>query len=87
MAGVRAIIAERMAHLGPHHRGGDPAERGRRHRVGGPAHRLKEALAKELGFDVGYNDLLAVIVARCLVEFPYMNVRLDAAMASASCRT
>ena len=39
---------------------------------------LKDALAKELGFNVGYNDLLAVIVARCLVEFPYMNVRLDA---------
>ena len=40
--------------------------------------RLKDAFAKELGFNVGYNDLLAVIVARCLVEFPYMNVRLDA---------
>jgi len=38
---------------------------------------LKEALAKELGFNVGYNDLLAVIVARCLVEYPYMNVQLQ----------
>jgi len=27
---------------------------------------------------VGYNDLLALIVARCLREFPYMNVRLEA---------
>jgi pyruvate dehydrogenase E2 component (dihydrolipoamide acetyltransferase) len=39
--------------------------------------KLKSALADELGFNVGYNDLLAVIVARCLVEFPYMNVRLE----------
>jgi pyruvate dehydrogenase E2 component (dihydrolipoamide acetyltransferase) len=41
--------------------------------------KLKEALAKELGFDVGYNDLLAIIVARCLVEYSYMNVRLEQA--------
>ncbi|TEU08482.1 MAG: 2-oxo acid dehydrogenase subunit E2 [Anaerolineales bacterium] len=39
--------------------------------------KLKMALADELGFNVGYNDLLAVIVARCLAEFPYMNVRLE----------
>jgi len=39
---------------------------------------LKDALAKELGFSVGYNDLLAMIVARCLREFPYMNARLEA---------
>ncbi len=39
--------------------------------------KLKSALADELGFNVGYNDLLAVIVARCLAEFPYMNVRLE----------
>ncbi|MEN6478608.1 MAG: dihydrolipoamide acetyltransferase family protein [Anaerolineales bacterium] len=38
--------------------------------------RLKEALAPELGFNIGYNDLLAVIVARCLIELPYMNVQL-----------
>lgn len=37
---------------------------------------LKDALAKELGFNLGYNDLLAYIVGRCLVEFPYMNVKL-----------
>ena len=38
---------------------------------------LKDTFAKELGFSIGYNDLLAVIVARCLKEFPYMNVRLE----------
>jgi len=39
--------------------------------------KLKEAFAKELGFNIGYNDLLAAIVARCLTEFPYMNVHLE----------
>ena len=39
--------------------------------------KLKNAYAQELGFNIGYNDLLAKIVARCLVEFPYMNVRLE----------
>ena len=46
--------------------------------------RLKDALADELGFNVGFNDLLAVIVARCLVEFPYMNARLVAGTGSAA---
>jgi len=39
--------------------------------------KLKEAFAKELGFNIGFNDLLAFIVARCLSEYPYMNVRLE----------
>ncbi len=39
--------------------------------------KLKEALAEELGFSVGYHDLLTAIVARCLKEFSYMNVRLE----------
>jgi pyruvate dehydrogenase E2 component (dihydrolipoamide acetyltransferase) len=38
---------------------------------------LKVALADELGFNVGYNELLAMIVARQLREFPYVNVRLE----------
>jgi pyruvate dehydrogenase E2 component (dihydrolipoamide acetyltransferase) len=37
---------------------------------------LKAALAGELGFNVGYNDLLVIICAKALVEFPYMNARL-----------
>jgi pyruvate dehydrogenase E2 component (dihydrolipoamide acetyltransferase) len=79
MAGVRAIIAERMA-ASAHTTAAvtlqslvDTTE------FVALRTKLKEALAKELGFDVGYNDLLAVIVARCLVEFPYMNVRLEQA--------
>jgi pyruvate dehydrogenase E2 component (dihydrolipoamide acetyltransferase) len=77
MAGVRAIIAERMA-TSAHTTASvtleslvDATE------LVAVRTRLKEALAKELGFDVGYNDLLALIVARCLTEFPYMNVRLE----------
>jgi pyruvate dehydrogenase E2 component (dihydrolipoamide acetyltransferase) len=79
MKGVRAIIAERMA-TSDHTTAPvtlqslvDATE------LVALRTRLKEALAKELGFDVGYNDIIALIVARCLAEYPYMNVRLEAA--------
>ena len=39
--------------------------------------RLKATLADELGFNIGYNDLLIKIVAHALHELPYMNVQLD----------
>ncbi len=77
MRGIRAIVAERMA-ASAHTTAPvtlqstvDATE------LVAVRERLKEALAKELGFAVGYNDLLALIVARCLAEFPYMNVRLE----------
>ncbi len=38
--------------------------------------RLKTAVEGEWGFAPGYNDLLGLIVARALREFPYMNARL-----------
>jgi pyruvate dehydrogenase E2 component (dihydrolipoamide acetyltransferase) len=38
---------------------------------------LKAAVTEEWGFAPGYNDLLAVIVARALREYPYMNARLS----------
>lgn len=38
--------------------------------------RLKASVAEEWGFAPGYNDLLAVIVAKALRKFPYMNARL-----------
>jgi len=77
MSGVRAVIARRM-HAG--------------HSETAPVtltmetdatdlvqmrERLKASLADELGFDLGYNDLLIKIAARALREFPYMNARLD----------
>jgi len=40
--------------------------------------RLKATVADEWGFAPGYNDLLGIIVARALREFPYMNARLSA---------
>ncbi len=38
--------------------------------------KLKAAVSEEWGFAPGYNDLLGLIVARALREFPYMNARL-----------
>jgi pyruvate dehydrogenase E2 component (dihydrolipoamide acetyltransferase) len=37
---------------------------------------LKAHFAHELGFNIGYNDLLIKLVAHALREFPYMNARL-----------
>jgi pyruvate dehydrogenase E2 component (dihydrolipoamide acetyltransferase) len=37
---------------------------------------LKASVTEEWGFAPGYNDLLGLIVARALREFPYMNARL-----------
>jgi pyruvate dehydrogenase E2 component (dihydrolipoamide acetyltransferase) len=77
MSGVRAVIARRM-HAG--------------HSETAPVtltmevdatdlvqirERLKASLADELGFSLGYNDLLIKVVARALREFPYMNARLE----------
>ncbi len=39
--------------------------------------RLKASLADELGFNIGYNDLLIKLVAHALRRFPYMNARLE----------
>ena len=44
---------------------------------------LKSSLADELGFNIGYNDLLIKLAAHALRKFPYMNVRLDEAEAGA----
>jgi pyruvate dehydrogenase E2 component (dihydrolipoamide acetyltransferase) len=37
---------------------------------------LKEKVSAEWGFSPGYNDLLAIVVARALREHPYMNARV-----------
>jgi len=76
LRGVRAIIAERMARSSQ-----TTAAITLHTEVDATAlvamrESLKDALKPELGFSVGYNDLLGVIVARCLVEYPYMNVQL-----------
>jgi pyruvate dehydrogenase E2 component (dihydrolipoamide acetyltransferase) len=77
LSGVRAVIARRMAES---------------HQTTAPVtlttevdatrfvemrETLKASLADSLGFNIGYNDLLVKLVARALVDFPYMNARLD----------
>jgi pyruvate dehydrogenase E2 component (dihydrolipoamide acetyltransferase) len=77
MAGVRRIVAERMA-----------ASHDQTARVTlvteadatdfvGARERLKASVAEAWGFAPGFNDLLGIIVARALREFPYMNARLS----------
>ena len=39
--------------------------------------RLKEAVSEAWGFAPGYTDLLVLIVARALREYPYVNARLN----------
>jgi len=48
--------------------------------------RLKARLADELGFNLGYNDLLIKLVARALREFPYVNARLEGDLATGAIR-
>jgi pyruvate dehydrogenase E2 component (dihydrolipoamide acetyltransferase) len=78
LTGLRGIIAQRMAASAQTtaavtlHTQADATE------LVAVRERLKDAFAKELGFSIGYNDLLAVIVARCLGALPYMNVQLGA---------
>jgi len=38
--------------------------------------RLKAKVSEQWGFAPGYNDLLALVVAKALRQFPYMNARL-----------
>jgi pyruvate dehydrogenase E2 component (dihydrolipoamide acetyltransferase) len=77
MAGVRRIIAERMA---ASHRATagvtlvievDATE------LVKARESLQATVSEEWGFAPGYNDLLGLIVARALREFPYMNARLS----------
>jgi len=77
LTGVRAVIAERM-HAS--------------HQITAPVtltmevdatalvalrESLKASLAQELGFNLGYNDLLVKLAAKALSAFPYMNAQLD----------
>ena len=76
LKGVRGIIAERM---------GDSVHTTARVTLVTEAdatefvamrQRLKASVAEEWGFAPGYNDLLALIVAKALRQHPYMNARL-----------
>jgi len=39
--------------------------------------RLKDLVSDSWGFTPGYNELLGLITARCLRQFPYMNARVS----------
>ena len=78
LKGVRAVIAERMA-ASVHTSARvtlmmeiDATE------LVAMRERLKAKVGDSLGFAPGYNDILAVIVAKALRQFPYMNARLAA---------
>jgi len=76
MSGVRAVIARRMAES---HQTTAPVTLTTEvdaTRLVEAREWLKASLADELGFNVGYNDLLVIVAARVLREFPYMNARL-----------
>lgn len=77
MSGVRAIIAERMSTSSRTTAAVTLQSVVDATELVAAREQLKEAYAQELGFNIGYNDLLGVIVARCLLEFPYMNARLE----------
>jgi pyruvate dehydrogenase E2 component (dihydrolipoamide acetyltransferase) len=82
VAGLRRIIAERMAasaQTTAHVTLVTEADGTEFVRV---RERFKATVAEAWGFAPGYNDLLGVIVARALREFPYMNARFSADGAS-----
>jgi pyruvate dehydrogenase E2 component (dihydrolipoamide acetyltransferase) len=79
MSGVRAIIAQRMhaSHV-------TTAPTTLTVEVDATAfaalrEKFKARFAKELGFNISYNDLLMVIIAKALRKFPAVNARLDEA--------
>lgn len=77
LSGIRAIIAQRM-----HESHAVTAPVTEMMEVDATAlvalrERLKVSLAKELGFNLGYNDLLIKVAAKALREFPNVNARLD----------
>lgn len=77
LSGIRAIIAQRM-----HESHAITAPVTEMMEVDATAlvalrERLKVSLAKELGFNLGYNDLLIKVAAKALRQFPSVNARLD----------
>ena len=77
MAGVRARIAERMAASARETAPVTLTTEVDATRLVEARTRLKAAYSAELGFDIGYNDLLIAICARALREHPALNSRLE----------
>jgi len=77
LAGVRARIAERMAASARETARVTLTTEVDATRLVEARTRLKAAYAAELGFDIGYNDLLIAICAHALREHPALNSRLE----------
>ncbi len=77
MAGLRGIIAQRMAASDAATARVTLVTEADAGAFVEAREQLKAAVTEEWGFAPGYNDLLGVIVARALREFPYMNARLS----------
>jgi pyruvate dehydrogenase E2 component (dihydrolipoamide acetyltransferase) len=77
MAGVRRIIAERMAVSHAQTARVTLVTEADATDFVKARERLKTTVSEEWSFAPGYNDLLGLIVARALREFPYMNARLS----------
>jgi len=77
MAGLRGIIAQRMAASDEATASVTLVTEADAGSFVEAREQLKAAVTEEWGFAPGYNDLLGVIVARALREFPYMNARLS----------
>jgi len=78
LTGLRGIIAERMAASAQATARVTLVTEADATAFAEARERLKAAVSDEWGFAPGYNDLLGIIVARALREFPYMNARLSA---------
>jgi pyruvate dehydrogenase E2 component (dihydrolipoamide acetyltransferase) len=78
VAGLRRIIAERMATSHQTTARVTLVTEADATALVEAREQLKAAVEGEWGFAPGYNDLLAIVVARSLLEFPYMNARLKA---------
>jgi pyruvate dehydrogenase E2 component (dihydrolipoamide acetyltransferase) len=76
MSGLRRIIAERMAASDMATARVTLVTEADATSFVDAREQLKESVSEAWGFAPGYNDLLGVIVARALREFPYMNARL-----------
>lgn len=77
MSGVRRIIAERMAASDTTTARVTLVTEADATAFVEARSQLKASVTEEWGFAPAYNDLLGLIVARALREFPYMNARLD----------
>lgn len=77
MTGLRGIIAQRMAASDEATARVTLVTEADATRFVEVREQLKAAVTEQWGFAPGYNDLLGVIVARALSEFPYMNARLS----------